>query len=68
VNSTYQQVASSSEEAMKGGKRTERETEGLSDSNLKQGAAAGLKGACFNIATAVFLQMRYYYHLFLFLF
>ena len=47
---------------------TERETERLGDSNLKQGVASGLKGACFNIGTVVFLEKCYYYRLFFVLF
>jgi hypothetical protein len=49
VDSTYQQVARSSpEEAIEGTETTECKTERLSESNLKQGVATGLKGAYFN--------------------
>jgi hypothetical protein len=69
VDSTYPQVArSSSEEAIEGTETAECETVRLSESNLKQGVATGLKGAYINITTLVFLQKLYYYHLFVTLF
>jgi len=61
VDSTYQQVARSSlEEPIEGAETTERKTEGLSESNLKQGVATGLKGAHF-ISLTLRLLMIYIY-------